>query len=113
MKDLIQLAQDVGFKTRIHGLSYACGTEDCNCEWREEQDPTLLDYLFMCELQQWLREQHKMELEIALGFEHLVDAVKNSYGLTIFHETFDFIGQFESYEKALQKGLLKLLPLIP
>lgn len=68
-------------------------------------------YLWMCELQEWLREKY----DINIGIEYYNSTKTYQYTIIHYHEKWDFykgIIYYNTYEKALQKGLLEALKLI-
>lgn len=95
MKELIELAKEKGFKSDFEKLPYPVGRND--------------QYLCMCELQKWLRDEHKIIVWIQPSavspnkcFYPKVDGIKNGQNL-----------QYESsYESALLEGLKEALKYI-
>ena len=64
-------------------------------------------YLWMCELQKWLREVHNIKLVI----DYHIGNEKYLYRI-IKQRHIDNTSLFETYEKALEKALQKALKLI-
>jgi len=80
-------------------------------EWKHNTQEPLRYYFWMCELQKWLRDTHKMDLYMSNWgptgeFYHIEDIVKDSV----------VIGNGGKgsviYEEALEEGLLAALKLI-
>lgn len=70
-------------------------------------------YIWMCKLQKWLREVHEIHTELDVHsaskpekFTYSVSILPKSYG------TWIRIGEFLTYEEALEKGLYEALKLI-
>jgi hypothetical protein len=113
MKDksiLSKLAKEKGFISNIIGKSVESkySTKD-------------FYYLWMCELQKWLRENHKIHILIYVnndneGNEPIVwsYAYNSRFDNVLHDDSFNYITdeEFNSYEEALEEGLEQALTLI-
>ena len=103
--ELMELSQDKGFLSR------------------DEYVNVTLDYyyLWMCELQQWLREKHNCIVECNFVKQEGINLLK--YESTIDYyginweieqtENYDFVSSlYETYEEALEESLKQALQLI-
>lgn len=70
-------------------------------------------FLWLCELQKWIREEHNIEIMFDLNdcrYFFKIKLIKNKYGLS---ETItQFSKPFNTYEQALEQGLKESLKLI-
>lgn len=108
MKELIQLAEEKGFRDRFICPKVIPNPENIN------------DYLWMCELQKWLRDDYRIHIMVIPDKTHdigmlfncavKIDAEDYSYDLIIRYKS--KIQEFELYEQALQEGLTQALKLI-
>ena len=100
MKELITLATEKGFKSVIQFSAYIGDNQIIKFE-------RLKYYLWLCELQKWLRDVHNIHIVIwhnTSTNKHRVDFI------TLVDETIiDNMGEFNSYEVALHTSLLKVL----
>lgn len=84
--------------------------KNLSISWKEDY------YLWMCELQQWLREVHNIYVVCNLFITDLeqkgADYYLFCYDLNNKSVIEDFIDNFVSYEEALETGLLEALKLI-
>ena len=104
MKKLIELAKEKGFiSERISFLL----TLLKNGEKRQIE---YWYYIWMCELQKWLRDKHQIEIEI--HFNELTSKYRIGYISAILDEKLDIIKEFKIYEQALEKSLIESLKLI-
>lgn len=102
---LISLAKEKGFISEL--LSHTV--------WKYSYKEDLRYYLWMCELQKWLREIHLFHIEIFLGYDE--DNIWYDYSLYKIAMNYEYkplasSSNGETYEKCLQKGLLQALKLI-
>lgn len=93
MKKLFILATSIGFIPQNLSIS-----------WKTDS------YLWMCELQKWLREKHRCEINVRYyctdGSGYAFDLFpKNSLEVIHFYD-------FKTYEEALEKALIESLKLI-
>ena len=105
--DLIQLSKEKGFISRDNLIKV-------NADYK---------YLWMCELQKWLREVHNIHIVISpiLKEEDGDDAEKKSFKLQVsqnyitIDDFFDYLEDedYETYEEALEAGEQEGLKLIP
>jgi len=99
MKELLKLANEAGFKSNV--FSDAEITSDLNF------------YLWMCELQKWLRDEHQMHAhtDAAIGlndFFACVDAITINGFDTLYMDD----GGHDSYEEGLKVALKEGLEVI-
>jgi predicted patatin/cPLA2 family phospholipase len=100
---LLQLSKEKGFISRDNLI-------EVNSDYK---------YLWMCELQKWLREVHRIDVQVLRnkpGYdEYKVEIYKtdntNSY-IHFWIKEEDYIKWFESYEDALEEGLFEALNLV-
>lgn len=71
-------------------------------------------YLWLCELQKWLREVHKIVVESIVFDKGFLENDKFCYQWRVYDNTEDwFTGlEFKTYEEALEVGLQEALKLI-
>jgi predicted patatin/cPLA2 family phospholipase len=100
---LLQLSKEKGFISRDNLI-------EVNSDYK---------YLWMCELKKWLREVHRIDVQVLRnkpGYdEYKVEIYKtdntNSY-IHFWIKEEDYIKWFESYEDALEEGLFEALNLV-
>jgi hypothetical protein len=79
--------------------------ENLSISWKDNNG-----YLWMCELQKWLREVHAIHIEV-LWIDTLSDIY--AYHISTTNNTTRPVSEFfHSYEEALEQGLQKALNLI-
>jgi len=102
-KQLIASAKEKGFESHIIGKSVEAKYSNKD-----------FYYLWMCELQKWLREEYKIDIWIT----DRSDMHQNGYGIVISGNDFESIELNEYmavgtyYEEALEEGLKEALKLI-
>ncbi len=116
-QQLITLSKKLGFKSNIkliHGnYKPVDGGEVSN----------LLYYLWLCELQKWLRENYEIHVEIKLTddtlcfhYEYVLvtsnDRYYNDEDMIDWAKRHWSNKKYDTYEKALEEGLLESLKLI-
>ena len=90
--ELIKLTKEKGFKSSV-SLVHINGD---------------YYYLWMCELQKWLREEHSIDVLVDKGFL----SNKYSYEVLYKNDMLDSEYIFKTLEKALEIGLYEALKLI-
>lgn len=108
-EELRQAAIEKGFVPQFPGIY---GTADSPVkEYRKK----LNEYLWMCELQQWLRDKHLLHIVISPSFGYVICRLESIYGGKETPTTQPLPTQqgFNSYELALETGLLEALKLTP
>ena len=113
MKELIKISKEVGFKSEaLRNISVISTSE-------------LFVFLWMCELQKWLRDEKNIDVEITSSSYH----GSKAYTYNVYTGDFKWntpptqpyrdtsrdnsvFGNHESHEKALQYGLLEACKLI-
>lgn len=103
MKELIKKAKEIGFEGMLYGM------------WDNSIKSDSDDYMFflwMCELQKWLRDEHEIVISINLisyegiyYFEYFIESFGSSP--RYIHKS-----DFKTYEKALKYALIEALKLI-
>lgn len=99
-EELISLAKEKGFMAiLLRPIPYKEGTRWYSLE-------SIRYYVWMCELQKWLREKHEIYLSV-------VSTNKTAHRY-FFNEDYDTIYPiwYKSYEEALEEGLKEGLKLI-
>jgi hypothetical protein len=99
MKELLELAEGKGFECPpVKAVTWLSATNNSETE----------DYIILCLIQKWLREEHGIHVEVEVIFN------PKSYGLMIWQNESNMIDYegFKTYEQALQKGLEEGLKLI-
>lgn len=90
MEMLINLSKEKGFESKI--------------KYADAFHPNYEYYIFLCELQKWLREEHKLHVLSYPSFVHI-----DTYIMLIFHNGNVFaegVSSKQTYEEALEQGLL-------
>ena len=106
MKELIKAAKEKGFYEWIE-LLYISDV-DGMIYYHEPNNDERCFYLWMCELQKWLRD----EKDILLLYDFRTEDMKKKY---VFFTAMDGIKAtpiFDTYEESLQSGLIEALKLI-
>lgn len=102
IKNMVNLSKTKGFESKVIGKSVFNKTS--------EKD---FYYLWLCELQRWLREEHSYFIYIT---PTLNSVSETEYKFTIYRLSDKFrllpSGEKNTYVKALEKGLFKSLELI-
>lgn len=80
--------------------------ENKSISWKEDS------YLWMCELQKWLRENHGIHINIDFGLQWGYQLIPVGWYGERFSENFIDGKDWLSYEQALENGLLQALKLI-
>lgn len=109
---LIKSAKEKGFETNYIDLDSFKTNETDITEYMSSLIETVY-YLWMCELQKWLRDKHNIHMSLVFELE---DGHNEFYvdTWTVDRKNMDcqFSGLESTYEKALEKGLFKALKLI-
>lgn len=109
MKELIKLAESKGFESY-----FMIAISFIHCSEHVITDPEFINHLWLCELQKWLREKHKLEVLV-------VPIVIGVYSFKIYDISDSVImvlqlhpskHRSKTYEEALEKGLFEALKLI-
>lgn len=113
-KQLIKLAREKGFKSKHIDLDFFT-----------VKDGNLYEYwlyLWLCELQKWLRDEHNINFWVECFYhDGLNYFCESEIKILDFFKSIDeydewfannFIGNFNSYEKALEEGSKQALKLI-
>lgn len=105
MKELINLAKEKGFKAQLVRLHNNINDKTVISDWF---------FLWMCELQRWLREKHTIHVDIE-SYEAIDPEIKVWYDYIVQ----DFEGTYiknndmsSSYKERLEKGLNEALKLL-
>ena len=102
-EELIKLATKLGFKSRIYSVHENLKSPDGG------DLEKLLYYLWLCELQKWFREVHKIHVYVdARGRPHIRDNKEKLLSEVVKDNKYS---GFE-YEEALEMGLYQALKLI-
>lgn len=115
LQELAKLAKEKGFKTHTittgYTFTYLLGGKNVMI------NETCI-YLFLCEIQKWLREVHKIDIMI-LPWEDTKNNivtyqyfVLNTFDEDKYDDSFVEEKNYDSYEKSLEKGLQEALKLI-
>jgi len=112
-EELIQLAQEKGFTYKCPQVGDLINPYDF--------------YVWMCKLQKWLRDNHNIDCQPICSYKK-EDGRKYNLGIVYINENrevdtmllkvpslidrFELLERFDSYEKALEKGLPEALRLI-
>ena len=99
-----KLAEEKGFKTKTVTTKV---TNDYLLGGKNVMITKMCIYLWMCELQKWLREKHKIHIDIQ-PFYYKGDFI--SWNLKI-HNTY-FKEKYKTHEEALECGIYQALKLI-
>ena len=107
-EELKKLARDIKFESKIFADEFGHSSKE-----------PLRYYLWMCELQKWLRDVHNIHIDIVLT---IIDSEKGwGYGVSV--TKFEFVNDdmvmidlfndyADTYEEILEIGLTELLKLI-
>jgi len=100
-QQLLEKALKLGFKSKISIVHENLKVSDGGITEK------LLYYLWLCELQKWIREVHEIHINIDRSYErgfylyeYFIDKNYQEFG-------------FKTYEEALEEGLLTALNLLP
>jgi hypothetical protein len=106
MKELIKLAREKGFDFDV--FSFGEENEKGETTILSTSNDETIRYLWMCELQKWLRDKHNMYL---IPYP---DASEQLYMYDLWGNDIETcIGRdFDTYEEALESGLTEALKLI-
>ena len=109
MKQLIKTAKEKGFSTKAVILM-----DGMNPEKLKDFENEFIFYLWLCELQKWLRENKALFLTVGKEYNNLdLFYFEVSYnfklpdGATLIEKE-----NFKTYEQALESGLMEALKLI-
>lgn len=97
-EQLIKLAKEKGFISNIH-KAISMQTND-----------SLYEYLWMCELQKWLRDEH--DIHVTADRVEFLETSEKGYMWIIYNQKHNAGEELTTYEVALEKGLLEALKLI-
>lgn len=101
--------RELGFETNTSITSYV---EDCiNSGYRLTHNFSLFTYLYLCEIQKWLRDIHNIDILVEFGLSKPLNYgtfVKDSW---CYKEGLE-INSFSTYEEALLEGIIKSLEII-
>ena len=100
---LIELSKEKGFESKIYKELIKIGI------WIKLSNNHAY-YLWMCELQKWLRENHN--IHIFIHYNTLTERFRIEYITHINKEIENEYPEFNTYEQALGKGLYEGLKLI-
>ena len=107
METLIKLAKEKGFISHF------------NKEWKYSSKEPLRQLFELTELQQWLRDIYEIHIEVgnyAFGYYPMLNNTSPPYKLEFKDKRWNRSNKenldFNTYEKALEKGLLEALKLI-
>jgi len=109
-EQLISLAKEKEFESSVIGKSV-------NAKYSSKP----FYYLWMCELQKWLREEHRINVEsnylpniqkYRCLYVPMTKAIPNREKYSLRSKYYG-IDNHETYEQALEEGLLEALKLIP
>ena len=105
MKELLKLSREVGFESKIWTSEHF---------WSIKMLADERDNLLMCELQNWLRYNHKIIVELTFqmcskGWEYSV--FKSTDNLETEDDMCRIVGS-KSYSQAIERGLTKACNLI-
>lgn len=100
-EQLIELANRNGFKSKVNALIYT--------------DNEFGYYLWLCELQKWVRDKHKIvvcvECFLSIYGEHLTEYAYLSDNI-LTGKTTASLSAYDTYEQALEAGLVTALELL-
>lgn len=102
MKELIELSKKIGFESRIQLVHDNYKSPDGG------QLDKLLNYLWMCELQKWLRDEHVFYISI----RRTVDEKTKQSGWRFSIMLMNNFTYHDKYEQALQQGLIEAIKII-
>ncbi len=112
MKELIELAKEKGFEIQVKIVPVIFFEDGKTIN--EDNLNAFIDtanYLWMCELQKWLRDEYNIIIECYLNLENKFSA--NLYNENRGYETeISMSISGNTYEEALEKGLKQSLKLI-
>ena len=103
-KQLIASAKEKGFESHIIGKSVEAKYSNKD-----------FYYLWMCELQKWLREEHNIHIEIHLVIKPIGNTIYKSEVYKVFGDMkigTHFLEYYQTYEQALEEGLKETLKLM-
>jgi hypothetical protein len=103
MKELIELAKEKGFETNHMLVVFGCSPQKLS-----ESEEDSIYYLWMCELQKWLRDEQKINIDIE--FDRCEGLTV--YRVTLWYPHLGYSCEKYTYEEALEKGLFEALKLI-
>ena len=101
MEELIKLAKEKGFQSIINS---SVATDRLNMSLDDA------DYLWMCELQKWLREKHN--IHVFIHYNTLTEKHRIEYITHIDKEIENEYSEFITHEQALEQALIEGLKLI-
>src|SRR5688572_28301561 len=83
-------------------------------EWKYHSKESLRQLFYLVELQKWLREKHNIWVIISFGYgvEYNVYRPQSGYAFNMKEPTLND-GTYNTYEEALEDGLIEALKLLP
>ena len=110
LQELAKLAKDKGFTVHTVTTKF---TNDYLLGGKNVMITEMCIYLWMCELQKWLREKHHLIIIVAYQYEH--DSTPYSYWIYKELQSLpinQWVNDLNTYEEALEAGLQKALSYI-
>lgn len=109
LKQIATKARELGFKSRtvttIHTEKYLLGGKNVMLN-------DMCFYLYLCDLQEWLRSKYGIEANANIDINNLYEASVLTDNTSEYFENEELDQGFNTYQEALQEGIKQSLKLI-